>query len=665
MRDPDAVLRLFKINGKNFSRFGIELFHAFRIEIQFGVERFEPFNIDIIEEPCRFSVKIAVESACDMNVFCLNFRFAEAFGGSAFDDNRDRIGKAHCFAHHFFGSGEPADLLEKRKIVGKFPVDIEMRIKVVLHTEHGSALTDELGKQMRLSGREIHQFGKKYEAVTLFSDHEAPVLHGAVLFHKGFVAVVVVQMSGFEQTAGRFKGIGIEHEMIVRFRSSIVENVCGGDSVHQEHIGADFPFGEENADPGERVIERTVIVPPRLMDKERGGIVAFTDSAQGIAFEVLAEQIDPVYGLPLIEPLEIGEIDRPSAERKRFGENLRFSRLGGGACQLQCGRNGDKMTAERIHAGNMIILVMRHDRAVAGELGAVIVFADLMAGELPAVRFAPVVNRFHEMIEEQMCREAPETPACAFPSAEPEEEVGENVKEFFPVCGTVFRLMSERPRDAVPGDLRFIGEKAFHAFAFGFREGVIVCLMNCFQEFFRDFEIESVDIIGIDVVIEQEDFRFLLRLFFREAFAVCGIKSDPVFRTGEFRRGEFPAAQVFLLILYSESVYRSASETAGPAVFIVCPWIHAAFTGRADGGFGHIEPLFAEITGEESAAGVHEESADSGIVHQTDLAGQFPGFQPVVPAPKRYRTVIPVRIRSKFSYRHNGSLCKNLLKFYE
>ena len=85
---------------------------------------------------------------------------------------------------------------------------------------------------------------------------------------------------------------------------------------------------------------------------------------------------------------------------------------------------------------------------------------DLMAGERPAVRFAPVVNRFHEMIEEQMCREAPETPACAFPSAEPEEEVGENVKEFFPVCGTVFRLMSEGPRDAVPGDLRFVGEKA-------------------------------------------------------------------------------------------------------------------------------------------------------------------------------------------------------------
>ena len=75
-----------------------------------------------------------------------------------------------------------------------------------------------------------------------------------------------------------------------------------------------------------------------------------------------------MHGLPLIEPFEIGEIDSPSAKGERFGENLIESRLSRRAGELESGCDGNHSASERIHAGNVEILVHRHDGAVAGEL---------------------------------------------------------------------------------------------------------------------------------------------------------------------------------------------------------------------------------------------------------------------------------------------------------
>ena len=80
------------------------------------------------------------------------------------------------------------------------------------------------------------------------------------------------------------------------------------------------------------------------------------------------EQVDAMHGLPLIEPLEVGKIDSPSAKGERFGENLIESRLRRCACKLERCCDGNHSASERIHAGNVEILVHRHDGAVAGEL---------------------------------------------------------------------------------------------------------------------------------------------------------------------------------------------------------------------------------------------------------------------------------------------------------
>ena len=128
-----------------------------------------------------------------------------------------------------------------------------------------------------------------------------------------------------------------------------------------------------------------------------------------------------------------------------------------------------------------------------------------------------------------------------------------------------------------------------------------------------------------------------------------------MFRSGEIRRGDFAPAQILLLIFKSETVDDSAAESAGPAVFIVSPRVHAAFFRCMNGGFGDIEPVVGEIVGEKTAARVHEEAADSGVVHQFDLAGKFTGFELVVPAPERNRTVIPGRIGCEFYDIHEKS----------
>ena len=444
--------------------------------------------------------------------------------------------------------------------------------------------------------------------------------------------------------------------MLGRFARFIVEDVRGRNSVQEQNIGADFSVCEHNSDTGEGVVERTVVFPPRLVNEEGCGIVALADSAERVTLQVLTEQVDAMHGLPLIEPLEVGKIDSPSAKGERFGENLIESRLSRRAGELESGCDGNRGASERIHAGNVEILIHRHDGAVAGELGCVVIFAHHVPCEFPAVRRAPVMNRLHEIVHEQARRKTPETPACAFETVGFEEERGENVEQLFTVSGAVFVFVNERPRNAVAGDLRFVGEEALHLFAFGFGEAVVVFLMNNLKEFVRYLAVERIDIVGVDVETEEENFTPRLRLFFGNAFVIKGINRNFMFRFGEFGGGCFAAAQILLPILKSESVDNAVAESAWPAVFIVSPRVHVAFFGRMNGGSGNVEPVVGEVVGEETSASVHEKAADSGVVHQFDLAGKFTGFEFVVPAPEGNRTVILGRIRCEFYDIHEKSL---------
>jgi len=57
----------------------------------------------------------------------------------------------------------------------------------------------------------------------------------------------------------------------------------------------------------------------------------------------------------------------------------------------------------------------------------------------------------------------------------------------------------------------------------------------------------------------------------------------------------------------------------------------------------------------EAAAGVHEEAADAGFIHEVDLAGQFGDFQAIIPAPEGYGAVFGGGIGGKLERIHGYS----------
>ena len=84
----------------------------------------------------------------------------------------------------------------------------------------------------------------------------------------------------------------------------------------------------------------------------------------------------------------------------------------------------------------------------------------------------------------------------------------------------------------------------------------------------------------------------------------------------------------------------AACKTAGPAVFIVGPCVHAKRLRLLAAFFNAVQPFFGKVSGLQTASCVHEETADTAVVHPADLFFQFFGIELVVPGPKGERLVI-------------------------
>ena len=78
----------------------------------------------------------------------------------------------------------------------------------------------------------------------------------------------------------------------------------------------------------------------------------------------------------------------------------------------------------------------------------------------------------------------------------------------------------------------------------------------------------------------------------------------------------------------------SARRAGGPAVLVIEPCAHLELLRLVDAGADTFEPAVGEVGCAEAYAGVHEESADAGVMEKVDLATASFGIEFAVPSPE-------------------------------
>ena len=219
--------------------------------------------------------------------------------------------------------------------------------------------------------------------------------------------------------------------------------------MQHERIHAVVTLAEQHTDTAHRIVERAVILPPRLLDIHRGRIVALAESSVGITLQMLAKQIDPADHLIFVDPFQLVVSHAVAATSEGFGKHLLFSELTRCRSDLIRCERGLVMSAQPVHARNVEIFVMRHTGAVGNELTKQILFQNDVSRQLQASFITEIVNLFHEVFGKQLRHELPEIHARLLIVTDRHKKLGESAEEIFAVRALVFLGQNEAPRNTV------------------------------------------------------------------------------------------------------------------------------------------------------------------------------------------------------------------------
>ena len=228
--------------------------------------------------------------------------------------------------------------------------------------------------------------------------------------------------------------------------------------MDDEHIRLVVAFRQQHTRPREVVVDDFVVLPPRLMVEVAGRIVAFPQTAQRIALQMLAEEINAVGQFRVVDPPLSCEVAIPTCQREALRQNLLLTELRSRRRNLRHHNGMRQTSAQMVDTRNIIIAVLRHDGAVAGELALAGLFQNVMARQPPAVRIAPIADLMHEMLREELCAQPPETNAHRFETSQFRKQQRQFGQQLTAVFLFIFVFQNERPQEAVAAQLRLVGE---------------------------------------------------------------------------------------------------------------------------------------------------------------------------------------------------------------
>ena len=403
--------------------------------------------------------------------------------------------------------------------------------------------------------------------------------------------------------------------------------------VQHQDLGFHSAFGQQHADAADHIVEQAVVPPPRLLLEQGGRIIPFTQAAQRVALQMLAQVVDAVHHLVLVDAPQLLKADIPAAQCKGLGQNLPLPQLLGNRGHLHLSLDGGQAAAKVIHAGDVHVFVGGHAAAVGQHMVVVALLQHQVAGQGAAVFPAPVVDAFHIVFGKQIPYQLPESVAYHRAVRGALKQPRQPRCQLLAVGAAVGFLQLQRPGKAVAGHLRLIGEKAAH-FAEILSQHRLVYRVGGAQKCLHHLAVQGVHIEGVDLVVEMA------------VFAAHGDVGNGVRRM--YRRRGGGAAQILLLIFFAQSVHSAAAEAARPAVFVISPGEHAAPAAFLQC-CAHIgKPVCREILGLQTATGVHEIAAHAGLVHLAHLRSRFLRLQSLIPRPKGRRTVFFRRVLQGF-----------------
>ena len=382
--------------------------------------------------------------------------------------------------------------------------------------------------------------------------------------------------------------------------------------MHDQGVDLDLTLGQKHTDAAHGIVEDLVVGPPGLLAVHSRRIVALTDTAERVALQMLAHEVDTPHHHPLVVALQLIVTHVVAAESEGLGQHLLLAGLSGGGAELGHGEAMEDGTAEPVHTGDGEVLVVRHASAVGGQLGVEGLLQHHVTREAQVVSHAPVVDLLHEILGEQLGDQLPEAHTGGLVVAASHEQLDQMIVDGLAVSLLILGGEDEAPRNTVTGDLGLVGEEAVEA---GAVLGV-VGLVDLIDEVSDHLAVEGVHVEGVDVVVE----------------AVVLEAADDVVARGILQiGGEGADTEVLLLVLQTLAVDHAAAEARGPAVLVIGPCVHAALFGILHAGGDVLEPLLAHVLGLQTAAGVHEEAADADVVHEPHLAQGLGDVQLLVP----------------------------------
>ena len=443
----------------------------------------------------------------------------------------------------------------------------------------------------------------------------------------------VEEMIGDPVAAQRAKQVAervlrLFHALVI-FLAQVIQPDAA-DGVDNADLVLVLRFRHDAPEPREIVVEGAEPFEPVPLRRKDGWMVGLSPPRERIRVQVLAHLVHAVEVLVLRDALQfLGRHVVPRAA-ERFGQHELFAQLRCRAAHLPRRKLGAAVPPQPVDAGDMLELVRRHDRRAAPHLPEQQALLHGMPRQFAAVRFAPVVQFFIEVLRIQPVERIEVLFAEGIAALALHEQPDEPVADVLAVLGE-FRLRHGRVGRAPAVILRLVREKARKLLPEPIFELRIIFFVRFGDERIHHGGIEDIGVRGADAQVHVVILRLARLLPFDADESPAAAHEH-----GERRRVE-RAFRVFEVARAERLVFQkfSAHEPARPAVFVVHPRLHAERLRLVEAGLDAREPLFAEVFLLQPRPRVHDEPADARRLHVVDLAAQLRLVQAVVPRPER------------------------------
>ena len=466
------------------------------------------------------------------------------------------------------------------------------------------------------------------------------------------------------------------------------------DGIQQEDVAGGRALGEDQTHAGEVVLDLGVVLVPRRLVEDGGGVVALGLTLHGVPGQMLATEVNANQRLPVAHGLVGLEVELPAGTAVQLGEQPLLAQLTGGGGQLLDDPVAAVMLGQHVHAGVAHVLVEAHEGAVGNRLVHEAVLVEDVTRELDAVVVAPVVQRLGEALQEQGVGQVDvvELDGSHDLTVLAVEQFGEDGTAGKAVSGLKLLEDVVGPGGGAGHDtvvfaavveamaaVRLVGEDALDAPAEAVAATLGVLLVGHLDELIGGLAAHGVDvggavIVGVAGVGHDGE---------AERLPLAGIIGGGISQLGDgfldltggaLTAGDGGGVQLLISIEVETvqlghvqgegllvpvhlvggglvdveglhavlGIYRdlTARTSRGPSVLVVEPGLHAVLLGGVGDLVDEVEPLIPQVLGDESRAGVHEVTAQTHLLHDVGLTHQLLAAELAVPGPEGLAAVL-------------------------